>query len=222
MILASVGLLVVLLIALAVVSWLFSSLVLVPDHSALPSDATVIGVSNGRVALSRSEVSLRPGTFGLDWHAGHAIVGPIVAGGSSSVTRELRDVRGHLTPWVKVAFDSSVYEGNPKLTVGLPFSNIPIPDELGPMPAWLIPARTNTNTSTWAIVVHGINGNRENNLRIVPTLHRAGLPTLLINYRGDVGAPAAPTASTTWASPSGRTCKPPRVTHSRTALSASS
>jgi pimeloyl-ACP methyl ester carboxylesterase len=56
------------------------------------------------------------------------------------------------------------------------------------MPAWLIPARK----STWAIVVHGINGDRENNLRIVPALHRAGLPVLLITYRGDVGAPRSP------------------------------
>jgi pimeloyl-ACP methyl ester carboxylesterase len=56
------------------------------------------------------------------------------------------------------------------------------------MPAWLIPGRTHT----WAIVVHGINGDRENNLRITPTLHRAGLPVLLITYRGDVGAPRGP------------------------------
>jgi pimeloyl-ACP methyl ester carboxylesterase len=41
-------------------------------------------------------------------------------------------------------------------------------------------------------VVHGINGDREDNLRIVPTLHRAGLPTMLIAYREDIGAPCSP------------------------------
>jgi hypothetical protein len=56
------------------------------------------------------------------------------------------------------------------------------------MPAWLIPGRTHT----WAIVVHGINGNREDNLRIVSTLHSAGSPVMLITYREDAGAPRSP------------------------------
>jgi pimeloyl-ACP methyl ester carboxylesterase len=40
--------------------------------------------------------------------------------------------------------------------------------------------------------VHGINGDREVGLRITPTLHRAGLPQLLISYRDDLGAPSSP------------------------------
>jgi alpha-beta hydrolase superfamily lysophospholipase len=126
--------------------------------------------------------------YGLDWHAGHAIVGSVLSSDPHSVTRQLRDVKGHLVSGTKVALDPSVYEGDPEQTVRLPFADIPVPSELGAMPAWLIPGRTHT----WAIVVHGINGDRENNLRIVPTLHRAGLPTLLITYRGDVGAPHGP------------------------------
>jgi pimeloyl-ACP methyl ester carboxylesterase len=56
------------------------------------------------------------------------------------------------------------------------------------MPAWLIPAPGRT----WAIVVHGINDDREVGLRIAPALHRAGLPQLLISYRDDLGAPSSP------------------------------
>jgi alpha-beta hydrolase superfamily lysophospholipase len=183
-----VALLALALVVLAAVCWSFSSLVVVPDHSALPRDATVLSVSPGRIVLARSDNSLRPGVYGLDWHDGHAIVGSVLTEDSHSVTRQLRDVRGRLAPDTKATLDSSVYEGNPQQTVGLAFANIPVPSELGAMPAWLIPG----HSRTWAIVVHGINGNRENNLRLVPTLHGAGLPTLLITYRGDVGAPRGP------------------------------
>jgi hypothetical protein len=179
------GVVLVLLVLLAVVSWSFSSVVLVADHSPRDADATVKGVRSDQVVLSRSSDSLRPGVYGLDWHGGHAIVEGVVSSDAHTVTRGLRAVTGHLAVGTRVAFDPAVYEGNPQQALGMRFSNVAVPDELGRMPAWLIAGRTHT----WAIVVHGINGDRENNLRIVPTLHRAGLPTLLITYREDVGAP---------------------------------
>jgi alpha-beta hydrolase superfamily lysophospholipase len=145
-------------------------------------------LSFGRVALSRSDDTLRPGVYGLDWSGGHAILEGVVGADKRTVTRRLSSVRGRLAPGTKVALDSNPYEGNPRQALGLPFLNVSIPDELGPMPAWLIPGRTHT----WTIVVHGINGDREDNLRIAPTLHNAGSPTLLIAYREDVGAPASP------------------------------
>jgi pimeloyl-ACP methyl ester carboxylesterase len=187
-ILAGAAVPVFLIAVLAAVSWHFSSAVVVPDHSARPADATVDALRPDQVVLSRSADSLRPGMYGLDWRAGHAIVEGVASSGVHTVTRRLRAVSGRLTPGTRVALDSSVYEGDPERTLGMRFSSVPVPDELGPMPAWLIPGRTHT----WAIVVHGINGNRENNLRIAPALHRAGLPVLLITYRGDVGAPGGP------------------------------
>jgi uncharacterized protein len=176
------------LVALVVVSWYFSSAVVVPDHSARTADATVDALGPGQVVLSRSGDSLRPGVYGLDWHAGHAIVEGVLRSDAHTVTRRLRAGSGRLAPGTRVALDPSVYVGNPEQALGMRFSNVLVPDELGSMPAWLIPGRMRT----WAIVVHGINGSRENNLRIVPTLNRAGLPVLLITYRGDVGAPPGP------------------------------
>jgi uncharacterized protein len=187
--LTALVLVIVLIAAGAAASWHFSSAVLVPDRSGWPPDATVEALSPGRVVLSRSDATLRPGVYGLLWQGGHAIVGEVVKSEADSVTRRLRAVQGYyLRPGMKVALDSDVYAGNPRQTLGLPFKDVGIPDELGPMPAWLIPARSRT----WAIVVHGINGDQQAGLRIAPTLHRAGLPSLLISYREDPGAPASP------------------------------
>ena len=174
--------------ATAALSWHFSSAVLVPNHSDWPADITVEGLSPGRIVLSRSEDTLRPGVYGLDWQAGHAIVGNVIGSGADHVARRLRAVRGYLAPGLKVAVDSEVYVGDPRQALGLPFDAVRVPDELGPMPAWMIPGRSRT----WAIVVHGINADPQTGLRVAPVLHRAGLPGLLISYREDLGAPPSP------------------------------
>jgi len=104
-------------------------------------------------------------------------------------------VRGYLVPGIHVGLDSHVYSGDPKQALGLPFRSLGVPDSLGPMPAWLVPAAAGAPSAThqtWAIVVHGHNDNRQNDLRIAPTLRRAGLTSLLISYRNDLGAPESP------------------------------
>jgi uncharacterized protein len=183
---------VVLVVGVAVgvaLAWHFSSAVLVPDRSGWPTNATVEELPPGRVVLSRSEETLRPGVYGLLWQGGHAIIGEVLRSDANSVTRRLRTMQGYyLRPGMKVALDTDVYAGNPGQALGLPFANVRVPDELGPMPAWMIPGRSRT----WAIVVHGINGDPQAGLRIAPALHRAGLPTLLIDYREDLGAPSSP------------------------------
>ncbi len=185
----ALALLVVLVAVAAAASWYFSSAVLVPERSGWPADATVDGLSPGRVVLSRSEDTLRPGVYGLLWQGGNAILGEVVKSDADTVTRRLHAVHGYyLRPGMKVALDTDVYAGNPRQTLGLPFTNVRVPDELGPMPAWLIPGHMHT----WAIVVHGINGDQQAGLRIAPTLHRDGLSSLLITYREDLGAPPSP------------------------------
>ena len=197
-VLAAVALVVLVVVAAgAGVSWYFSSKVLVPDHSDRPQDVTVAGLAPGRIVVSRSEWTQRPGVYGLDWQAGHAILGEVLSSGPSTVTRRLSDVSGYLVAGMKVALDAEVYAGNPQQALGLPYANVRIPDELGPMPAWFIPARPPSHSHpspahTWAIVVHGINDDPEVGLRIAPTLHRDGLPALLITYREDLGAPKSP------------------------------
>jgi uncharacterized protein len=177
-------------------SWHFASIALVPDHSEWPLETRVEAVRPGRIVLSRDEHSSQPGVYGIDWQAGHAIVGAILAESPETITRRLSDVRGYLAPDIDVGLDSHVFAGDPREARGLPFRSVGVPDQLGPMPAWLIPpaprARRGTTNRTWAIVVHGHNDNRQNDLRIAPTLQQLGLTSLLISYRNDLGAPDSP------------------------------
>lgn len=179
---------IVLLAVGAAVSWHFSSAVLVPDRSPWPQDLTVKEVSKTSIVLPNTADTRRPGVFGLTWQGGHAIVGPILASDDDSVTRRLRDVHGYLVPEIDVGMDSDVYIGNPRESLGLPYEDVRVKSELGPMPAWLVPARGRT----WAIVVHGINDDPRCGLRLTPWLHRHGFPSLLITYREDRGAPSSP------------------------------
>jgi uncharacterized protein len=192
--------LVLLLVAIAlavVLSWHFSSFALVPNHSPYSDAVEIEAVSKGQITLSRSETSERPGYYGLAWQAGHAIVGPVEGENSDTVTRRLSDVRGYLAPGTEAGFETNVYAGNPSEARGLPYRAVDVPDPLGPMPAWLIPASNGLELNrgvagTWAIVVHGHNDDRENGLRIAPTLRRLGLPSLLVSYRNDLGSPESP------------------------------
>jgi len=197
LVVAGTALLLVVLGVAALLSWHFSSTVLVPDRSSYSESVDIESITKGHITLSRSETSERPGYYGLLWGEGHAIVGPIESDSSDTVTRSLTRVRGDLAPETDVGFETNVYAGNPREARGLPYRTVGVPDPLGPMPAWLIPGRHSRRAifpapETWAIVVHGHNDDREIGLRIAPTLRRAGLPTLLISYRNDLGAPSSP------------------------------
>ena len=63
-----------------------------------------------------------------------------------------------------------------------------MPTPLGPCPAWHVPAAGDT----WVILVHGRGGTRREALRVLPALHEAGHPALVITYRNDLEAPASP------------------------------
>lgn len=83
------------------------------------------------------------------------------------------------------------YVGDPGVALGLAFSAVAVPTDLGPAPAWLVPS-PHAPADMAAIYVHGIAGRRENGYRALHALHAAGLPTLLITYRNDEGAPRSP------------------------------
>jgi uncharacterized protein len=173
-------------------SWHFSDRVLAPDHSEWSPQVQVEGLPPGRIVLERTEDTERPGVYGLEWTGGRAIVGAVLDADEETVTRQLRTRRGYLVPDMDIGLEPNTFGGDPRQAFGLPFKDVAVGGELGPMPAWFVPARRGSERGTWAIVVHGHNGTMQNGLRMVPTLHRSGLPTLLISYRDDLDAPESP------------------------------
>lgn len=182
---------VALLVALAIgigLSWHFSNQVLVPDNSHWEPQVRVERLPPGRVVLERTEDSERPGVYGLEWSGGHAVAGAIIESDDDTVTRRLQAVHGYLVPEMEIGIEPNVFSGDPGQAFGIPFADVAVPSELGPMSAWSIPGKGDT----WAIFVHGINSTPQVGLRMVPSLRRAKLPTLLITYREDLGAPPSP------------------------------
>ena len=99
------------------------------------------------------------------------------------------DWSGRLRPAPGDVFELG-YRGDPRQAFGYAFEDIAVTTELGAAPGWLVPAEA--PSPLWAIYMHGIGGLRENGYRQLSVLRDAGIPTLLMSYRNDEGAPASP------------------------------
>jgi alpha-beta hydrolase superfamily lysophospholipase len=132
---------------------------------------------------------LTPGVWGIQWPAGYGQLTRIVAHGDGTVTREFRQVTGSpLVAGTKVALDNKASPDNPPVGLATPVQNVSYPGPLGSYPAWFVPG----SHDTWAVLLHGNSMDRLDTIKTVPTLHRLGLPVLMISYRNDAAAPEDP------------------------------
>ncbi|WP_203978098.1 alpha/beta hydrolase [Planotetraspora silvatica] len=175
-------------IALGGAGWYYSGLVIDPYHSSdYPLEVTA--VNGDQVTLKGGADTAAPGTYGLTWAGGNALLGPVVSTGIGTVTRRVEKVsRGTLRPGVRAYLDRSLWGRVGPSAVGMPYKDVKVPSPLGDFPAW----QTEGTSSTWVIAVHGRNGDAAEALRVLPTLRRLGMPVLGITYRNDEGAPAGP------------------------------
>jgi len=140
-----------------------------------------------------------PGTLGLAWEDGYGQVGEVIGVEELRVTREFRLVEGDAPPVClesspedcpEVHLDPWAYPTHPG-DAGLEYEETTYPSLLGPMGAWLVPA---PEARRWAIHVHGLAAGRREAIRLLPALHRAGLTSMVIDYRNDPGAPSDPSS----------------------------
>jgi hypothetical protein len=193
-----VGSLVVALVAvgaLAAVGWVYSDELTRPAGD-VTYDLEVLDVAEDTVTVTGGRDQGLPGTYGLAWPDGFARVGELVSresvGDQQLFTRELLVVeRGTLQVGQPVRWEQAVFAGDPRTVHGLAFDEVTFRSDVGDLPAWVVPPAGGAG-DTWAIAVHGRGGSRAEALRILPTLHEAGLTTMVITYRNDRDAPPSP------------------------------
>lgn len=169
----------------------FARRVVTPDAEK-PDNVDVLGVGTGpddtaTVTLVATPDTVAPGRYGV-WlpGGGHARVGELVDHDeqAGTVTRRLLGVdRGRLRPG-PARWNQYFVAGDPS-SVGLAHEEVTVASPVGGMPAWFVDA----GSSTWAILVHGRGATREECLRALPVLNRAGVNALVVTYRNDPDAP---------------------------------
>jgi uncharacterized protein len=170
----------------------FARLVVSPTEGR-PDDVEVIGVGAGTVTLRATPETISPGRYGLwlDGGQGHARLGEVIDHDehARTVTRRVLGVDGGRLREGPARWNQYFYAGTPGTALGLPFAEIEVASEVGPLPSWLVPPASEAGRETWAILVHGRGATREECLRAVPVLRRLGFTSLVMSYRNDVGAP---------------------------------
>ncbi len=174
-------------ITAGVIAVVFARTVITPPTKR-PEDVHILAVDESTITLSATLDSMTPGqySFWFDHDRGHARVGEIDAYTADTVTRQLLGVDlGSLEHATRGRFSGWFYLSPADLDV--PFDDVEIETELGPAPAWFVPAPK--RSSAWMIGVHGRAVRRQETLRSVPVFREEGYNCLLVSYRNDGDAP---------------------------------
>ena len=187
------------IVVFVVLGWMHSNAIreefLLPAGDSGVYPLTVESNDAGRVVVTRTATSERPGVWGLESPDAYAQVSTIVRIGDDTVERGVTDADGTISAGDPVRLDVDAYPGDPLLAHGLGFEDFAIPSDIGPHPAWFVDGRR----ATWVIFVHGRGTDRlGESLRIMPRLVEQGYPVLSMAYRGDAGATPSETGMRMW------------------------
>ena len=158
-------------------------------------DLTVAALGDGRVTLQYADDGdpfEGPGTMGLEWPGGYGRVGEIVEADGRTAVRVYAPMEGALRVGDAVRLDKLAFPGDPERAHGIRFRDVDFAENstVGPLRAWEVAGADDT----WVVFVHGKGSDRREALRMLPAVHGAGFPSLVITYRNDDGAPEDPTS----------------------------
>lgn len=168
----------------------FARRVVTPDENQ-PDDVVILAHDDDTVTFAKGPDPVVPGRYGV-WLAGglgHARVGEITGEDAVSVTRRLTSVdRGTLAPG-PARWNQYYWWDRPSISMGTPDEDATVISDVGALPGWVVRPDTKSDTGAWAILVHGRGARKEETLRAVPVLRRAGFTSLVTAYRNDRDAP---------------------------------
>lgn len=156
--------------------------------------SVIQGPQGFEVILPMTEETLAPGVYSLQFDAGESMarIGEITSSSpqDQTVSRIVEKVySGNLHTAVRGQWTGICYQ-HPQ-NYGFTAEDIELETELGPAPAWYVPATASKTSQRWAIMVHGRGPKKNEGIRALPVTHGLGMDTLLISYRNDGQAPAA-------------------------------
>ena len=171
----------------------FARKVITPDELQ-PDDVAILRHDADSVTFAAAADPVVPGRYGvwLDGGEGHARVGDILESDATSVTRRLLSVdRGALSVG-PARWNQYYYWDRPSVSLGLPDEDVSIVSDVGALPGWVVRPQGGGRSSDWAVLVHGRGARKEETLRAVPVLRKAGWTSLVAAYRNDRDAPLGP------------------------------
>lgn len=161
-------------------------------------EVTVLEVDEDVVTLEREPSEpglLAGGVWGLRWPQGYGQVEDVLQADGEQVARPFTHLTGApLQAGDEVDVEGAAYPSDPQTAFGLEFDVVRYRSELGPTPAWRVPA----GRDTWVVFVHGLNAPKKEALRLVGPVAEAGFPALVISYRNDPGAPQTESGLRRW------------------------
>ena len=183
---------------------------LVRNQAATAYDLAVVSVSGGSStvsvglheapALPPNPSLRRTAVYGLAWPTGTGVLSATSTTGPAGAVVRTLTVTAGVAPVVgaPAALRRDVFD-TPTGAYGAQLQDVTIPCAGGGCPAWYLPG----TGRTWAILVHGKGASRTEPLRALGAAVKVGMPSLVISYRNDAGAPADPSGyyrygSTEW------------------------
>ena len=189
------GLAIFLLVAVLGIGWYYSGQIedgaLRVKHDPEEYDVEVVALDDGRITLgfpAEEDLRKEPRTMGLQWPGGYARVGENLEIDGNEAIREYTPLEGVLPVGERVRLDKYAYPGDPMRALDISFEEILFASQLGDLAAWQVSGFDDT----WVIFVHGKGASRGEALRMLRVIEDAGLPSIAITYRNDVGAPEDP------------------------------
>ncbi|MEU3845999.1 alpha/beta fold hydrolase [Micrococcus terreus] len=164
--------------------------------------AVVHGETGQEIILPATEETTVPGTYSLVFDGGASVarIGAVTSFDprDGTVQRQVEQVySGDITRAVRGRWTGFVYP-DPR-AAGYETEDVKIPVENGSAPAWLVRpeplkdgSRRRPGEGAWAVMVHGRGTKRTEGIRAVSTARSLGMTSLMISYRNDGDAPAAP------------------------------